>query len=187
MPMMKTAGYFCRDHGLAAFARQVGIHGEQFFGVEEGELFGQIGIARIAQFGEHFLREFLGADEDFPDLTDDGLQKFQIALLGGDDPLPVPLIDVGGMVVIEEVIFADGAHVGADAFAGAAIELLEGDALPLGGGLHDLGVDGMLVAVVRDVELNGRTGAVAVEHVIDAAFDIDDERDLDHHQVEFLA
>ena len=59
--------------------------------------------------------------------------------------------------------------------------------LPLGGGLHDLRVDGMLVAVVRDVELDRGARSVAVEHVVDAALGVDDQRNLDHHQVEFLA
>ena len=45
----------------------------------------------------------------------------------------------------------------------------------------------MLVAVVGDVELDGRPRAVAVEHVVHAAVDVDDQRDRDHHQVEFLA
>ena len=89
--------------------------------------------------------------------------------------------------MVEEIILADGAHVGADAFTGAALELLEGHPLPLGGGLHDLGVDGMFVAVVGNMELNWSTGAVAVEHVVDAAFRVHDQRDLDHQQAEFLA
>ena len=89
--------------------------------------------------------------------------------------------------MIEEVILAHGAHVGADAFADFAVELPEGDAFPLGGGLHDLGVDGMQVAIVRNVELDGGAGAVAIEHVVDATFDVDDERNLDHHQAELFA
>ena len=88
--------------------------------------------------------------------------------------------------MIEEVIFAHGAHVGADAFTGAAFELLEGHPLPFGGSLHDLGVDRMLVAVVRDVELDGSARTVAIEHVVNAALRVDDEGDLDHQQVEFL-
>ena len=132
---------FLENHSFPAFARQVGIHGEQLFGVQERKLFWQIGVARIAEFGEHFLCEFFGADEDFPDFAHDRLQKLQIALLSGDSSLPIPLIDIGGMIVIEEVVFADSAHVGAEAFAGAAVELLEGDALPLGGGLNNLGLN----------------------------------------------
>jgi hypothetical protein len=45
----------------------------------------------------------------------------------------------------------------------------------------------MLVVIVVDVELDGRARAVAVEHVVDAALDVDDERHLDHHQVQFTA
>jgi hypothetical protein len=133
------------------------------------------------------LRKSFGADDHFPDLADNRLQEVEVALLGGDDALPVPLIDIGGMVVIEEIVFADGAHVGADAFADSAIELLEGDAFPLGRRLHDLRVDGMQVAIVRDVELNRGARPVAIEHVVDSALHIHDERHFDHHQVEFLA
>ena len=68
-----------------------------------------------------------------------------------------------------------------------AVELLERDAFPLGRGLHDLRVDGMQVAIVRDMELDRRARAVAIEHVVDAALHIDDERHFDHHQIEFLA
>ena len=81
------------------------------------------------------------------------------------------------MVVIEEIVLAHGPHVGADSLAGLHVELLQRHALPLGRGLDDLGVDRMLVVVVGDVELNGRAGAVAVEHVVHAAFDVDDQRE----------
>ena len=53
-------------------------------------------------------------------------------------------------------------------------------------GLNDLGVNGILVSVVGDVDLDGRAGAVAVEHVVDATFGVDDQRDLDHDQAEFF-
>jgi hypothetical protein len=43
----------------------------------------------------------------------------------------------------------------------------------------------MFVAVVRNVELDGRARAVAVEHIGDAALSIDHQRDVDHPQVEF--
>ena len=132
------------------------------------------------------MREALGADDDLPDLIHDSFQEVEVALFGDENALPVPLIDVGGVVMVEEIIFADGAHVGADAFADTAVELFQGNAFPLGGRLHDLGIDGMQVAVIGNVELDGGAGAVAVEHVVDAAFDVDDERDFHHHQVEFL-
>jgi len=40
-----------------------------------------------------------------------------MALLSMNNPLPVPLIHVGAVVMIEEIIFADRAHVSANAFA----------------------------------------------------------------------
>ena len=123
----------------------------------------------------------------FQILLHNSFEKLKVALLGGDDALPVPLVNVGAVIVIEEVVLADGAHVGADAFAELAVELLQGDPFPLGGGLDDLRIDGMLVAVVGDVELNRSARSVAIEHVIDAALDVDDEWHLHHHEVEFFA
>jgi hypothetical protein len=120
------------------------------------------------------LGKSLGADQDIPDFAHDGLEEFQIALLGGDDAFPVPLVDISGVVVVQEIVFAYGPHLGADAFAGAAVELLEGHPFPFGGSLYDLGVEGMFVAIVRNMELNGSAGAVAIEHVVDATFRVDD-------------
>src|SRR5581483_10974638 len=93
----------------------------------------------------------------------------------------------GGVVVIEEVVFADGAHVGADALANLAVELLQRDAFPLGGSLHYLGIDGVLATIIRDVELDGSARTVAIQHVVDAALDIDNQRDFHHEQIKFLA
>jgi hypothetical protein len=97
---------------------------------------------------EQRLGKLLGADDHFPDLVDDSFEEVEVALLGGDHALPIPLIDVGGVVVIEEVVLADSAHIGADTFPDFAIELLQRNSLPLGRGLNNLRVDGMLVAVV---------------------------------------
>ena len=117
MPMMKMAGILLQDRRLALLARQVGIHVENLLGVEEGQLLGQVGIARVLQLREQCLGKLLGADDHLPDLADDVLEEVEVALIGGHDPLPVPLIDVGGMVVVEEIVLAHGAHVGADALA----------------------------------------------------------------------
>lgn len=79
----------------------------------------------MIEFREHLLRKLLGADQNLPDLADDRLQKLQVALLGSDRALPVPLIDVGGVVVVKEIILSDGPHVGADSLTGATFELLK--------------------------------------------------------------
>ena len=115
------------------------------------------------------------------------LRVSRLRSAGGDDLLPVPLVHVDAVVVVEEVVLADGPHVGAQALAEAHAELVQGDALPLGRRLHDLRVEGMAVVVVRDVEPDGRPRAVAVEHVVDARRDVDDERHLDHREVQLTA
>jgi hypothetical protein len=90
------------------------------------------------------------------------------------------------VVVVEEVVLADGAHVGADPLAGPAPELGEGGALPLGRRLDDLGVEpGFDPQAAGELDRGAR--AVAVEHVVDAALPGDDERHLHHLQIEFAA
>ena len=127
------------------------------------------------------------ADQDPPDLADDFGQEVRGCAVVGDDPFPVPLIDIAAVVVVEEVVLAHGAHVGADALAGLAAELLQRDPLPFGRGLHDLRIDWVHVAVVADVELHGSARAIPVEHVVDAAVAVDDERHRDHHEVQLAA
>ena len=129
----------------------------------------------------------LGADDHLPDLAHDFLQEAQTALVSRDHALPVPLIDVGAVIVIEEVVFADGPHIGAEPFARLQVELLQRHPLPLGRGLDHLGVDGVLIAVVGDVELDRRAGPIPVKIVVNARFLIHNQRHGDHHQVQFFA
>ncbi len=89
--------------------------------------------------------------------------------------------------MVEEVVLAHGAHVGDQALARLHAELLQGDPLPLGRRLHDLGVDRVLAVVVVDVEADRSARAVAVEVVVDAALGVDDERHLDTDEVELAA
>ena len=89
--------------------------------------------------------------------------------------------------MVEEIILAHRAHVCADALARLAVEFLQRDPFPFGRSLYHLRVDGMQVAVVRNVESDGCAGAVAIEQVVDAAIDIDDQWNLDHHEVERFA
>src|ERR1039458_9076228 len=183
----KDSGILLQDGGFALFAGEIGIEVEDLFGVQESELLGEVGIARVLELGEQFLDVLFGAGENLPDTIDDQLEEVEVALVGSDGSLPIPLIDVGAVVVVEEIVLADGAHIGAEAFALLHAEALEGDAFPLGGGLNHLGVEGVHVAVVRNVELDGGAGAIAVEIIVHTAIDIDDQRDGDHHEVELFA
>jgi hypothetical protein len=91
------------------------------------------------------------------------------------------------MVVIEEVVFAHCTHIGADALAQFAFELLQRDSFPFRGGLDNLSIEWMLVAIVGDVKLDRRARAGTVEHVVDAAFHIHYDRHFNHHQVQLGA
>ena len=89
--------------------------------------------------------------------------------------------------MIEEVVLPDRTHVGEQPLARPHAELAQRHPLPLRRRLHDLGVDRVKVAVVRDVKADRRARAVSVEVVVDAARGLDDERDLHQCQVQPLA
>ena len=86
----------------------------------------------------------LGALEDLPDFLYNIRQEIEIALFRRDYLLPVPLVHIGAVIVIKKVILANGLHVSAQALANPHTELLERYPLPLGCGLHDLGIDRVL-------------------------------------------
>ena len=148
---------------------------------------GSAGYARVRERRPPLEQHRLGVLEHAPDRADGRDEVLDGPILGGDRALPVPLVDVGGVVVVEEVVLADGAHVGQEPLARPHAELGEREPLPLRRRLHDLGVDRVQVAVVRDVERDRRPRAVAVEVVVDAALAVDDQRHLDERQVQLLA
>ena len=152
-----------------------------------GEPFREVGVTVVAQFGEKRLGVKIGFDDYLPEFADDFFQEIEVALFRGQNAFPVPLIDIGAMIVVEEIILAHSAHVGAQAFSDAHAEFLQRNPLPFRGGLHDLGIDRVLVVVVCDVELDGSAGAVAVQQVIHTAFPIDDKRHRHHHKVKVFA
>jgi hypothetical protein len=129
----------------------------------------------------------ISSGEDLPDALDDVGQEGEGPVLGIHHPLPVPLVHVAAVVVVEEVVLPDGAHVGEDALAHLAVEHLERGSFPLRGGLHDLRVDRVLVVVVVDVELDRGARAVAIERVVHAAAHVADEGRLDAEEVQRLA
>jgi hypothetical protein len=95
------------------------------------------------------------------------------------------LRDVGAVIVVEEVVLAHGAHVGVDAFADLAAELLQRPALPLRRRLDHLRLDRPLETEPGG-ELDRRARAVAVEHVVHAAVAVDDQGDLHELQIQLL-
>ncbi len=88
--------------------------------------------------------------------------------------------------MVQEIVLADGSHVRANALAPLAMELFQRDSLPLRGRLHNLGIDGVFVVIVGNMERDRRARSIPVQHVIHTAFHVHDQRHLDHHQVEFF-
>jgi hypothetical protein len=109
--------------------------------MDEGEMLGQLGVAWIDQLGELLEHRALGILEHPPDPPHRVLQVVEVAILVGDPLLPVPLVDVSAVVVVQEVVFSHGPHVGEDPLPHLTPELSERHPLPLGRRLDDLRVD----------------------------------------------
>src|SRR5262249_58624895 len=112
---------------LTLLAREIRIHLENILRLEELNMLRQIGIAKILEPREQGLREFFRAHDNFPDFADDCLEEIEIALLGNDHALPIPLVDISRVIVIQEIVFPHGLHIGADALAQLALKLLQSD------------------------------------------------------------
>ena len=171
-----------KDRGFALLARHVGEHVENFLGMEKDKFLRDVGIFTI-ELWEHLGCFFAGSDKDFPDFFDRVDHVIEVAILGGDDLLPVPLIDVSRMVMIEEVVLANGTHVGEKTLADLESVLLKREPFPFSNGLHDLGVDRVLFIIVLNVEIDRRARPVAVEIIVHTAVAVDDEGALDAHEV----
>ncbi len=155
--------------------------------MHEPDLLGEVRVAGVLQLGVETLDVLLRTGDDLPDAADGVLEVVQVPVLDRDGLLPVPLVHVGAVVMVEKVVLPDRAHVGEKPLTGLKVELLQRHPLPLRRGLNDLSFDRVEIAIVRDAELNGSPGAVPVQHVVDPAVGLHDQRNLDHHQVELLA
>ena len=108
--------------------------------------------------------EFVFRDFDgLVDAADGLLEEAQVAVFGADDLLPVPLVHVDGVDVVQLLVGTQGVHVGVDAAPGGDAQLRELGALPLGEGVHDLGLP---LVHVLDREAHGALDAV--ELVVEA-------------------
>ena len=106
-----------------------------------GDLQGVIGLA----YGAH-------------DSANGLAQVVLVAVLPGDDLLPVPLIHIDGVGVIHFLIAADGIHVGEQALAHIELVFLQRQALPLSQRMDYLGVR----TNIGDVEGDGALDTVEV-------------------------
>ena len=155
-----AGGAVLLDEGLLTLGAsgQVGVHILQCLGGDEGHFPAQVGV----KLGIADLQPVVGVADGTDDGTDDELQVLGIAVVTGDDLLPVPLVDVDGVDIIQIFVSADGVHIGVQAAAHAEIVALQGHALPLRQGMDDLGVG------THGGNVKGNGALVAVQVIVQA-------------------
>ncbi len=117
-----------------------------------------------SQLGEYRAQGGLGVRQGSHDGGDGGLQIVRVAVPGGDDLLPVPLVHVDRVNVVQLLVPADGVHVGVQPLPHRELVAIEGHALPLGQRVDHLGLppgegdvkgDGALHAVQVVIQAGG--------------------------------
>ena len=126
----------------------------QLLGGDEIDLPVQLGV----QAGESDLQGVIGLAYGAHDSANGLAQVVLVAVLPGDDLLPVPLIHIDGVGVIHFLIAADGIHVGEQALAHIELVFLQRQALPLSQRMDYLGVR----TNIGDVEGDGALDTVEV-------------------------
>src|SRR4030067_283732 len=122
--------------------------------MEEGKFFREIRVLVCFQLWEKLLDMGLSPLENFPDFFYHFFQGFQVTLLFSYHFFPVPLVYIYAMVMVQEVILTHRPHVSAQALADFHFDMLECHALPLGGSLYHLGMEGVFIIVIGNMELN---------------------------------
>ena len=132
---------------------QVGVHVLQLLGGDAGHVPVQLDV----DAGEFPAQAVGDVHHAVHDLLSGALQIVQVAVLAGDDLLPVPLVHVDGVDVVQLLVGTQGVHVGVDAAPGGDAQLRELGALPFGEGVYDLGLP---LVHVLDREAHGALDAV---------------------------
>ena len=154
----------------------VGIKIQKLLGGNEGDFPAQLGM----QLGIAAVDDQRSVADAAHDLPHRILQGVQIAGLRGDDPLPVPLVDVDGVQVVQFFVPADGVHVGINALARMEVVAVQRHALPFRQRLHHLRVH----ACGGDIKADGTLHAVQV--VVQAGGGLHEQRRRHPLQVQRL-
>ena len=77
----KNGRILLNNRGFALLTRQVGVLGENIFGVNESEFIGQIRIPAVIKLRKQFLDLGFGALDDLPDFLNDFLEELEVSLL----------------------------------------------------------------------------------------------------------
>ena len=136
LTVTQFAAYAHDEHGsvLAAYGiltllgSLVGIETAQLLRVDKEYLAGQerlqlrIGLINQVLCTEH-CRVYLAYNT---------LQEINVAVIGRDYTLPVPLVNIKRVQVSQALIGTDGVHIGIDSVAGLYLILGQGKTFPLG-------------------------------------------------------
>ena len=86
----KYGSVFLADSVLALLRREVGVHLQQVFAMNEVYLFGKEGLDVLVCLANQILRAANGGI----DALHNRLEECHVALLAGDNGFPVPLVNV---------------------------------------------------------------------------------------------
>ena len=158
---------------LALLGREGGVAFEQLLGVDEVDILGKHRL-QLRKLDVEFV---LGNLNRLVDASHGLFQKGYGALLGADDLLPIPLVDINRVEVVELLFGAQRIHVGVDASAGCGLQLGQLASFPLRQRVDHLG---HLVVTVAHGKRYGSFRAVQV--VVQTTAAQDDQRCSDTQQ-----
>ena len=130
--------------------------------------------------GERLISEVFRTADGCIDAAHHILEEGDFTLLGCDDGLPVPLVDIERVEVVQFLVGAYSVHVGIDAVARFDVVLGQRETLPFGQRVHHLGLG---VTQVLDGECHGSLHSVEV--VVDAETFQHKQRRRDTRQPQF--
>ena len=133
------------------------------------------------QGGESDIQRAARLADGGDDIAHGALEISDVAVLGGDDLFPVPLVHIDGVEVVDLFVAADGVHVGEQALADLEVVALERKTLPFGQRMNDLGIG----ADVGNVKGDGTLDAVEV--VVQTGIFIHEQRSRNPAEIEGIA
>ena len=165
------------DLVFALLGRQVGVEILQLLRGDKEDLAAKLGT----QGGEGDVQRVARLADGADDVAHGALEIVNVAVLGGDDLLPVPLVHVDGVEVIDLFVAADGVHIGKQTLADVELIALERETLPLGQRLHHLRIRTNVGNVKSDRTLH------AVQVVVQTGVFLHEQRGGDPAQIQCIA
>ncbi len=156
------------DFVFALRRGQVGVHILQLLAGDEKHAARKL----CADFGKLPFEGVARHADRIDDARDRLLEVIDIPVGGGDDLLPVPLVDIHRVEIVQRrFVAADGVHVGIQTVARIEVVALERPALPFGQRMHHF-----KLTSVRSGHVEGNGTLHAVEVIVQAGIRADKQR-----------